>query len=259
MSTSGGAVDWPTPEKLFEWLGENNLSRDSQSNAILGVTATAVEECYTRWYNFHRETVAKLDVVALDLRMATAEKKSVAALKARNAVLERETIALREDSTKFREKTEGWAVRYEKLADSYDALRAAAGGTPGVSNTIVHKIKPLEPRRYEGSQDLEVVTKYLDEVEHYVRQGGSMCPKASPDNQNIDTFWRFLSVKIFRWFEKEMRERDVETIPPTDNDYKIKWVEMKRVFKEQFVPEVAVCGQEGVACAQIQQEPDAEV
>jgi hypothetical protein len=240
MAAPGGSVDWPLPEKLFEWLGESNLSRDSQSNAILGVTATAVEECYTRWYGFHREIVTKLDVVAMDLRTATAEKKSVTALKARNAVLERETVMMREESTKIREKNEAWAVRYEKLADNCDALRTAAGATPGVSNTVLHKIKPLEPRRYDGSQDLEVVTKYLDEVEHYVRQGVSMCPKASPDNQNIDTFWRFLSVKIFRWFEKEMKERDVETIPPTDNDYKIKWVEMKRVFKEQFVPEVAV-------------------
>lgn len=240
MSTSGGAVDWPIPEKLFEWLGENNLSRDTQTNAILGVTATVVEECYTRWYNFHRETVTKLDVVAMDLRTATAEKKSVTTLKARNAVLERETTTLREDSTKFREKNEAWAARYEKLADNYDALRTAAGTTPGVSNTFVHKIKPPEPKRYDGSQDLEIVTKYLDDVEHYVRQGASMCPKASPDNQNVDTFWRFLSVKIFRWFEKEMKERDVEAIPPTDNDYKIKWGAMKRVFKEQFVPEVAV-------------------
>jgi len=67
-----------------------------------------------------------------------------------------------------------------------------------------------------------------------------MCPKASSDNQNIDTFWRFLSVKILRWFEKEMKEREVDTIPPTDSDYKIKWADFKKVFKEQFVPEVAV-------------------
>ena len=109
-----------------------------------------------------------------------------------------------------------------------------------MQNTIVQKIKPFGPKRYEGSQDLEVVTKYLDEVEHYVRQGASMCPKASADNQNIDTFWRFLSVKTFRWFEKEMRAKGVDVIPPADNDYKVKWADFKKIFKEQFVPEVAV-------------------
>jgi len=109
-----------------------------------------------------------------------------------------------------------------------------------VQNTIVQKIKPFGPKRYEGSQDLEVITRYLDEVEHYLRQGASMCPKASSYNQNIDTFWRFLSVKIFRWFEKEMKERKVDTIPPINNDYKVKWGDFKKVFKEQFVPEVPV-------------------
>jgi len=111
-------------------------------------------------------------------------------------------------------------------------MRTTTNATPGVQNTIIQKIKPLEPKRYEGSQDLEVITTYLDEVEHYVRQGTSMCPKASSDNQYIDTFWRFLSVKILRWFEKEMKVREVYTIPTTDSDYKIKWADFKKVFKE---------------------------
>ena len=67
-----------------------------------------------------------------------------------------------------------------------------------------------------------------------------MCPKATMDNQNIDTFWRFLSVKIFRWFEKDMKGMEVDVIPPVNNDYKIEWVDFKKTFKEQFVPEVAV-------------------
>jgi len=37
-----------------------------------------------------------------------------------------------------------------------------------------------------------------------------------------------------------MKEREVDTIPPTDSDYKIKWADFKKVFKEQFVLEVAV-------------------
>ena len=32
----------------------------------------------------------------------------------------------------------------------------------------------------------------------------------------------------------------MDTIPLTDSDYKIKWADFKKVFKEQFVPEVAV-------------------
>ena len=31
-----------------------------------------------------------------------------------------------------------------------------------------------------------------------------------------------------------------DTIPPIDNDYKIKWADFKKIFKEQFVLEVAV-------------------
>jgi len=239
MSTSG-SIDWPLPEAVFEWIGESELSRDGQSNAILGVSATAVEQCYTRWYNFHREIVAKMDVMAIDLQAANKEKKGVPTLKTRITTLEKEVAVLRDESTKYRGQADKWAERYGKLADDYQTLRMTANATPGVQNTIIQKIKPFEPKRYEGSPDLAVVTRYLDEVEHYVRQGASMCPKASSDNQNIDTFWRFLSVKIFRWLEKEMKEREVDTIPPTDSDYKIKWVDFKKVFKEQFVPEVAV-------------------
>ena len=239
MSTSG-SIDWPLLEALFEWVGENELSRDGQSNAILGVTAAAVEQCYTPWYNFHRETVTMIDVMIMDLQAANKEKKSVPTLKAHIGTLEKEVATLREESTKYRGQTNKWAERYGKLADDYQTLRTTATATPGVQNTIIQKIKPFKPKRYKGSQDLEVITRCLDEVQHYVRQGASMCPKASSDNQNIDTFWRFLSVKIFRWFEKEMKEREVDTIPPTDSDYKIKWADFKKVFKEQFVPEVAV-------------------
>jgi len=239
MSTSA-SVDWPLPEGLFEWIGENELSRDGQSNAILGVSALAVKQCYIRWYNFHRETVSKMNVLAMDLQAANKEKKSVPTLKTRITTLEKEVAALQEESTKYRSQTDKWAERYGTLADDYQTLRSTANTTSEVQNTIAQKIKPFGPKRYKGSQDLEVVTRYLDEVEHYVRQGASMCPKASSDNQNIDIFWRFLSVKIFRWFEKVMKERKVDTIPPIDNDYKVKWGDFKKVFKEQFVPEVAV-------------------
>jgi len=43
---------------------------DGQSNAILRVSATAVVQCYTRWYNFHSKIVSKMDVMAIDLQAA---------------------------------------------------------------------------------------------------------------------------------------------------------------------------------------------
>jgi len=92
MSTSG-SIDWPLPEAVFEWIGESELSRDGQSNAILGVSATAVKQCYTRWYNFHREIVSKMDVMAIDLQTANKEKKGVLTLKARIATVERRLLS----------------------------------------------------------------------------------------------------------------------------------------------------------------------
>jgi len=50
-------------------------------------------------------------------------------------------------------------------------------------------------------------------------------------------------VKIFWWFEKEMNEREVDTIPATDSDYKIKWavtpeeIMGRYVSLERYVPE----------------------
>jgi len=101
-------------------------------------------------------------------------------------------------------------------------------------------MKPREPTTFNGSQDLEVVTRFLDEVEHYVHQGASMCPTATLNNQHIDTIWRFLSVKIFQWFELEMLKSGVSKIPPMNQVYGITWLSVKTAFKEQFVPVVAV-------------------
>jgi hypothetical protein len=56
----------------------------------------------------------------------------------------------------------------------------------------------------------------------------------------MDTVWQFFSVKIFRWFQTLMKQRGLAAIPPTDNDYGITWTAFKTLFREQFVPEVAV-------------------
>jgi len=132
-----------------------------------------------------------MDMMAIDLQAANKEKKGVLTLKGRIATFEKEVAVLREESTEYWGQADKWAERYGKLTDDYQTLRTTANATPGVQNTNIQNIKPFEPKWYEGSQDLEVVTRHVDEVEHYVRQGASMCPKASSDNQNIDTFWRF--------------------------------------------------------------------
>jgi len=67
-------------------------------------------------------------------------------------------------------------------------------------NLIIQKIKPHEPKRFDGSQDLEVVAQFLEDIQHYVRQRGSVCHGASEDNQKINTSWRFLTAKVFYWF-----------------------------------------------------------
>lgn len=67
-----------------------------------------------------------------------------------------------------------------------------------------------------------------------------MCPKATLDNQHIDTVWRFLTTKIFGWFENEVKRRGVDRIPPVDHDYGVTWTAVRTAFKKQFVPEVAI-------------------
>jgi len=50
--------------------------------------------------------------------------------------------------------------------------------------------------------------------------------------------WRFLSTKIFRWFEASMQQRGVPAVPPSEHDYGITWVSAKTAFKKQFVTEL---------------------
>ena len=105
---------------------------------------------------------------------------------------------------------------------------------------MVQKVRPLEPKRFNGVQDLEIVTRFLDEVEHYVRQGGAVCVKASKDNQHIDTAWQFLSTRAFQWFENAMRKLGVSSIPPDNYEYGITGEQVREAFKKQYVPESAI-------------------
>jgi len=85
-----------------------------------------------------------------------------------------------------------------------------------------------------------VVSQFLEDVQHYVRQGGTVCQKASEDNQKIDTLWCFLTTKVFHWFEDSMKKQGLDTIPLADYDYGITWDAVKILFKRQFVPERAI-------------------
>jgi len=77
-------------------------------------------------------------------------------------------------------------------------------------------------------------------VQHYGRQGGAVCQKASEDNQKIDIFWRFLTAKVFHWFENCMKKQGVDTIPPKDYNYNTTWDAVKVLFKRQYIPEQAI-------------------
>jgi len=248
---------WPEPSELFEWFGEANLSRDGQTT-VVAVAAEAIQKAYTEWHSTHREASERIDELLQSTQDTTTDRVD-GALKARIKRLEKELRAAREGAGEAVDlesqllKAQGevveWKTRFDelfemnkrtnKLIDDNNTLRGDSGAAQ-VRNTVVHKIKPREPVGFDGSQDLEVVTRYLDEVEHYVRQGASMLPKASLDSQRLDTVWRFFSVKIFRWFQTVMKKRGLAAIPPADNDYGITWTEFKTLFKEQFVPEVAV-------------------
>jgi len=107
-------------------------------------------------------------------------------------------------------------------------------------NLIIQKITPYEPKRFDGSQDMEVVAQYLEDVQHFIRQGGAVCQGTSEDDQTINTFWRFLTAKVFHWFENSMKKQGVDAIPPKEYNYNITWDAMKVLFKRLYIPERAI-------------------
>jgi len=60
------------------------------------------------------------------------------------------------------------------------------------------------------------------------------------DNHKIDTFWRFLTTKVFHWFKNCMKKQGVDTIPPKAYNYNTTWDAVKVLFKCQIVPEWAI-------------------
>jgi len=132
-----------------------------------------------------------------------------------------------------------WKLRCDHLLVISEQATKLHAGTLS-QNLIVQKIKLHEPKRFDGSQDMEVVTQYLEDVQHFVRQGGAVCQGASEDNQKIDTFWHFLTAKVFHWFENSMKKQGVDAIPPQEYNHNITWDAMKVLFKYQYVPERAI-------------------
>jgi len=148
-------------------------------------------------------------------------------------------VVLEHRLRKAEEETAVWKQRCDHLFAISEQTAKLQDGAPS-QNLIVQKIKLHEPKRFDGSHDLEVVAQFLEEVQHYVRQGGAVCLKASKDNQKIDTFWCFLTAKVFHWFENCMKKQGVNTIPPKDYNYNTTWDAVKVLFKRQYVPEWAI-------------------
>jgi len=201
---------WPESGELLEWIGEVNLSRNENS-VVIAVSAKEVLNDYVQWYDSHREASVKIaDLMGLEHRLCKAE-----------------------------EETAVWKQCCDHLfAISKQTAKLQAGTLS--KNLIVQKIKPHKPKRFDGSQDLEVVTQFLEDVQHYVQQGRVVCQKASEDNQKIDTFWRFLTAKVFQWLENCMKKQGLDTIPPKDYNYNTTWDAVKVLFKHQYVQEQAI-------------------
>jgi len=195
---------WTTLSELLVWFGEVNISHDPQDGTtVTAVDANAVVHGYSQWYSSHEQASKWIVALEKEIKGADVDRLVISSLKAKIKQLEKEVKAVRTAEEfknadqlavkldKAQEKTRVWKERYDKLFDVTESLRDAvstAGNRPTCS-TYIHKIKPHEATRFDGSQNLEVVTQFLNDVEHYVHQGGSMCPKATLDNQHIDTIW----------------------------------------------------------------------
>jgi len=130
---------WPEPDELLEWIGEANLSRNENA-VVIAVSAEAVLNTYAQWYDSYWEASVKIaDLVALEHRLRKAQ-----------------------------EETAVWKQRCDHLFTISKQTAKLQDRAPS-QNLIVQKIKLHEPKRFDGSQDLEVVAQFLEDVQHYVR------------------------------------------------------------------------------------------
>jgi len=128
------------------------MSRDENA-VVIAVSAEAVLNAYAQWYDTHWEASVKIaDLAALENRL-----------------------------WKVEEETAVWKQRCDHFFTISEQTVKLQDRAPS-QNLIVQKIKPHEPKRFDGSQDLEVVAQFLEDVQHYVRPGATVCQKASKNN-----------------------------------------------------------------------------
>jgi len=114
---------WPEPGELHEWIGEANLSRDENA-VVIAVSAEAVLNDYAQWYDSHWEASVKIaDLAALEHRLCKAEEEMAV-----------------------------WNQRCDHLFTISKQTAKLQDRAPS-QNLIVQKIKPHEPKRFDGSQD----------------------------------------------------------------------------------------------------------
>jgi len=174
---------WPTPAELLTWFGEVNISHNLQDGTTLtAVDANAVVQGYSQWYTSHEQASKRIVELEKEIKGADVDRSVISSLKTKIKQLEREVKAVRTAEefknadqleaklVKSQEKTRVWKERYNKLFNVTESLRdsVSTAGNGLTHNTNIHKIKPHEPIRFDGSQNLEVVTQFLNNVEHYV-------------------------------------------------------------------------------------------
>jgi hypothetical protein len=171
---------WLEPDELFDWFGHVNLSRDSHTT-VVAVAAGAIQKAYTEWHGEHREASAKIPELLQDAQDTTADRVD-GALRAKIKRLEKELWAARDGAgesagledqlLKSQSEVVEWKTQFDELYEINkrtnrlidDNTLRGNGGAERVQNTIVHKIKPCKPANFDGSQNQEGVTRYLDEV-----------------------------------------------------------------------------------------------
>ena len=75
--------------------------------------------------------------------------------------------ALEHQLCKAEEETAVWKQCCDNLFTTSEQTTKLQDRAPS-QNLIVQKIKPHEPKRFDGSLDLEVVAQFLKDVQHYV-------------------------------------------------------------------------------------------
>jgi hypothetical protein len=71
MTTTGNI--WPGLEELFAWLGEDNLSRDTQTHEVMVVEANTVHTAYFQWATAQVETSMELKTLKKEMKMMREE------------------------------------------------------------------------------------------------------------------------------------------------------------------------------------------